>query len=261
MNNRTPLFFVGHGSPMIALEENDLVTQFRAIPDYITKPDGIICISAHWETEGSYVTAMEHPRTIHDFGGFPKELYEIQYPAPGSPGLCNEILQKLPGYTIGKDQRWGLDHGTWSVLRHIYPHADIPIVQLSLDYTKPAQYHYELSRELASFRRSNILIIGSGNMVHNLRMVDWRRMDYANSGYEWAVDAKETMKRLIMENEHLPLIQYDSQNEDFRRSIPTPEHFLPLLYILALQEPDEKAQVFNDLMIGGSVSMLSLKIG
>ncbi|MCB0852256.1 MAG: 4,5-DOPA dioxygenase extradiol, partial [Bacteroidetes bacterium] len=171
--DKMPVLFLGHGSPMNAIEENEFVQGFRKVGKEITKPNAILCISAHWETKGTFVTAMENPRTIHDFGGFPRELFQVQYPAPGNPELAKETQQIVTTTEVGLDSNWGLDHGAWSVIKHMYPNADVPVIQLSLDYRKSPQYHYELARELAALRKKGVLIVGSGNMVHNLRMVAW----------------------------------------------------------------------------------------
>jgi len=260
-STKMPILFLGHGSPMNAIEENEFVVGFRNIGKEIPKPNAIICISAHWETNGTFVTAMEIPKTIHDFGGFPKELYEVQYPAPGSPFLADGIKNSIKKTDVGLDEKWGLDHGCWSVVKHLYPDADIPVVELSLDYNQTAQYHYDLSKELAGFRNKGILIIGSGNIVHNLGMVAWDKLNATEYGYDWAIEANEKMKRFILSNDHKSLINYQTQGKAFKLSIPTPEHYLPLLYILALKEPDEKVHIFNDKAVGGSLTMTSVKIG
>ena len=255
-----PVLFVGHGSPMNAIEENIFVQGWRDIGKTLPEPNAILCISAHWETRGVYVTAMKKPRTIHDFGGFPQELFEVQYPAPGSPELAGETRSSIQKTTIGMDQGWGLDHGAWSILRRMYPAADIPVIQLSLDYSQPARFHYELGKELAPLLKKGILIIGSGNMVHNLRMVAWDRLNEPGFGYNWAIEANEKMKTFILSGDHNALINYRSQGKAFDLSIPTPEHFLPLLYTLGLKEENEKLEFFNDKPVAGSLSMTSLKI-
>jgi 4,5-DOPA dioxygenase extradiol len=257
---KMPVLFLGHGSPMNAIEENDFVTGFRTIGKQIPKPDAIVCISAHWETEGSFVTAMENPRTIHDFGGFPKALYEINYPAPGSPELAKKMKRLIKKADIGLDDTWGLDHGAWTVIKHLYPKADVPVVQLSLDYRKAPLQHYEFAKELAPLRTQGILIIGSGNMVHNLDMVAWDKLNAAGYGYDWALEANEKMKRFILSEDHQSLIDYKAQGKSFVLSIPTPEHFLPLLYVLALKELDDKIDIFNDKAVAGSLTMTSIKI-
>jgi 4,5-DOPA dioxygenase extradiol len=258
---KMPVLFIGHGSPMNAIEENDFVTGWRNIGKTLPKPNAVLCVSAHWETKGTYVTAMSIPPTIHDFGGFPKELFEVQYPAPGSPELANETKNIVKKSDVGLDSRWGLDHGCWSVVKHLYPNADVPVVQLSLDYFQAPQYHYDLSKELASLRKKGVLIIGSGNMVHNLGMVSWEKIEEPGYGYDWAIEANEKMKIFILSNNHKSLINYKQQGKAFNLAIPTPEHFLPLLYSLALKEENEKTEIFNDKPVAGSLSMTSIKIG
>jgi 4,5-DOPA dioxygenase extradiol len=256
-----PVLFLGHGSPMNAIEENEFVTGWRNIGKTIPKPNAILCISAHWETRGTFVTAMEKPGTIHDFGGFPTELYEVQYPAPGSPELAKETKTLIKKAEVGLDDKWGLDHGCWSVVKHLYPDADIPVIQLSLDYLQSPQYHYDLSKELSSLRRKGVLIIGSGNMVHNLGMVSWDKMEEPGYGYDWAIEANEKMKKFILSNDHKSLINYKLQGSAFNLAIPTPEHYLPLLYSLALKEENESIEIFNDKAVAGSLTMTSIKIG
>lgn len=256
---KMPVLFLGHGSPMNAIEENEFVQGFRNIGKEITKPSAILCVSAHWETKGTYVTAMQNPATIHDFGGFPKELFEVQYPAPGSPELAKETQSLITRTEIGLDEKWGLDHGAWSVLKHLYPDADIPIIQLSLDYNQTPQYHYELAQELKSLREKGVLIIGSGNMVHNLRMVEWKKLN-ETYGFDWALEANEKMKQFILNDDHKSLINYSQQGKPFQLSIPTPEHYLPLLYALALKDNKDEISIFNDKPVAGSLTMTSVKI-
>ena len=255
-----PVLFIGHGSPMNAIGENEFVAGWRAVVQTFPKPNAILCISAHWETRGTFVTAMEKPKTIHDFGGFPRELYDMQYPAPGSPELAKEIKRIIRKTEVGLDNKWGLDHGCWSVLKRIYPDADVPVIQLSLDASRPADYHYDLAREFSPLREQGVLIIGSGNMVHNLRLIDWEKMDEPGFGHDWAIEANEKMKKYILTDDHQSLINFRSQGKAFDLAIPTPEHFLPLLYVLALKEEDEKVEFFNDKPIMGSLTMTSLKI-
>ncbi|ODT35275.1 MAG: 4,5-DOPA dioxygenase extradiol [Sphingobacteriales bacterium 41-5] len=257
---KMPVLFLGHGSPMNAIEENEFVQGFRNVAEGIENPKAVLVISAHWETPGTFVTAMEHPKTIHDFGGFPRELFEVQYPAPGSPELAKAAKELVTKTDVGLDHQWGLDHGAWSVIRHMYPNADVPVVQMSIDYTKPASYHYELAKELAALRKKGVLIVGSGNMVHNLRMVDWRRLDEVDYGYDWAIEAKAKMNESILNHDHQTLIDFDKQGTAFKLSVPTPEHYLPLLYALALQDKNEQATLFNDKAVAGSLTMTSVKI-
>lgn len=254
-----PLLFLGHGSPMNAIEENEFVKGFRDTGKNITTPKAIICVSAHWETAGTFITAMEHPQTIHDFGGFPKALYEVQYPAPGNPALAAETKELVKKTELGLDQKWGLDHGCWSVVKHLYPDANIPVLQLSIDYRQTPQYHYELAKELASLRKKGVLIIGSGNLVHNLRMVAWDKLNETYA-YDWAAEASAKMKQYIMDGDHQQLINFRAQGKAFDLAIPTPEHYLPLLYILGLKEADETISFFNDKPVAGSLTMTSIKI-
>jgi 4,5-DOPA dioxygenase extradiol len=256
-----PVLFIGHGSPMNAIDENEFVSGWRAIGKTLPKPNAILCVSAHWETRGTYVTAMNKPPTIHDFGGFPKELFAVEYPAPGSPELASETKNIIRKSEVGLDARWGLDHGCWSVVKHLYPDADVPVIQLSLDYFQPPQHHYDLAKDLSSLRSKGVLIIGSGNMVHNLGMLSWEKMEEPGYGYDWAIEANEKMKKFILSNDHKPLIDYKLQGKAFNLAIPTPDHFLPLLYSLALKEENENTEVFNDKAVAGSLTMTSIKIG
>lgn len=256
---RMPVLFIGHGSPMNAIEENEFVSGWYNIAKGLPKPAAILCISAHWETRGTFVTAMEKPVTIHDFGGFPQELFDVKYPAPGSPELAMKVKAIVLKTTVEPDKKWGLDHGAWSVIKRFYPKANVPVIQMSLDYYKTPQQHYELAQELASLRRKGVLIIGSGNIVHNLRRVAWDKFN-ERYGYDWAREANEKMKQFILDGNHQELINYQSQGTAFRLAIPTPEHFLPLLYALALKEKDEQITLFNDDYMAGSLSMTSLKI-
>jgi 4,5-DOPA dioxygenase extradiol len=260
ITEKMPVLFLGHGSPMNAIEENEFVRGFRLISKNIVRPKAILCVSAHWETRGTFVTAMNNPRTIHDFGGFPQALFDVQYPAPGSPKLAEETKSIIKKTKVGLDDTWGLDHGAWSVIKHMYPLADIPVIQLSLDYTQTPQYHYDLARELSVLRSKGILIIGSGNMVHNLRMVAWDKLNAGEYGFDWALEARDKMKKNILSGDHKPLINFRSQGKSFDLAIPTPEHYLPLLYALALKEEHEQVTLFNDKAIAGSLTMTSVKI-
>ncbi|MFD2203873.1 4,5-DOPA dioxygenase extradiol [Shivajiella indica] len=257
---KMPVLFLGHGSPMNAIEENEFVTGFRNVAKDIPKPNAILCVSAHWETKGTFVTAMENPPTIHDFGGFPKELFAVQYPAPGSPDLARETKSLITKTEVGLDDKWGLDHGAWSVIKHLYPQADIPVIQMSIDYRQTPQFHYELAKEIKSLREKGVLVIGSGNMVHNLSMVEWRRLN-ENFGFDWAMEANEKMKSYILNGNHQELVNFRSQGKAFDLAIPTPEHYLPLLYSLALKEGSEQVQLFNDKPVAGSLTMTSVRIG
>jgi 4,5-DOPA dioxygenase extradiol len=257
---KMPVLFLGHGSPMNAIEENQFVTGFRDIVKTLPTPKAIICISAHWYTNGTKVTAMEMPRTIHDFYGFPKELYEIHYPAKGSPVLAKETKEILHPTKVELDTQWGLDHGTWSVIKHLYPKANIPIIQLSIDYTKPAQYHYELAQKLITFRNKGILIIGSGNIVHNLGLIDFPNYAKDNYGFDWAIEAREFINKHILDGNYTPLINYKKQSKALQLAIPSPDHYLPFIYTLGMQLKNEKITLFNDKLVAGSLSMTSLKI-
>lgn len=255
---KLPVYFVGHGSPMNAIGENDLTKGWAASVASLPKPEKILSISAHWFTRGQYVTAMDHPKTIHDFYGFPQELFDVQYPSPGSPELAKEIsLQKYSEEPTGLDYNWGLDHGTWSVLRHMYPKADIPVVQLSIDATKPPIWHYEFAKNLSKLREKGVLVMGSGDLVHNLRLYDWRN---ENQVPDWALEANETFKSLIQKRDAASLADYQNLGTAAQMAIPTPEHYLPMLYALALAEKDEEISFFNDI-IQSSVSLTSMKIG
>lgn len=257
---RMPVLFLGHGSPMNAIAENEFVRGFRKVGKEIQQPSAVLCISAHWETQGTYVTAMQQPRTIHDFGGFPKALFDVQYPAPGSPELAKATKNLVKKTEVGLDEKWGLDHGAWSVIKHLYPDANVPVIQMSLDYRQTAQWHYDLAKELAALRRKGVLIVGSGNMVHNLGMVEWNRLNDI-FGYDWAIEANEKMKSSIRSGDHAPLVNFRAQGKAFDLAIPTPEHYLPLLYTLALQEKDEEVSLFNDRAVAGSLTMTSVKVG
>jgi len=256
---RMPVLFVGHGSPMNAIEENEFVSGWRTVAKSIPKPNAVLCVSAHWETRGTLVTAMAKPATIHDFGGFPQALFDVQYPAPGSPELASGVREIVQKTTVEPDERWGLDHGAWSVLNRFYPEADVPVIEMSLDYYKTPEQHYELAKELTSLRRKGVLILGSGNLVHNLRRVAWDKFN-EQFGFDWALEANEKMKQFILDGNHKDLIRISTQGSAFRMAVPTPEHFLPLLYALALQEKDEQIELFNDDYVAGSLSMTSVKI-
>lgn len=256
-----PVLFLGHGSPMNAIETNEFSKQWQTLGKTLPKPNAILCISAHWETRGTFLTAMEKPQTIHDFGGFPQALFDVQYPAPGNPLLAEETKKIITKTEVGLDHKWGLDHGCWSVVKHLYPNADVPVIQMSLDYLQTPQYHYELAKELAALRKKGVLIIGSGNIVHNLGMIDWSKVTAPEYGYDWAIEANNKMKEFIKSKDHQQLINYRSQGKAFDLAIPSPDHYLPLLYTLALQEENEEAIVFNDKPVMGSLTMTSLKIG
>jgi len=254
-----PVLFIGHGSPMNGIEDNEFSEKWAEIGRTIAVPKAVLVVSAHWFTRGTAVTAMNFPKTIHDFGGFPKALFDAEYPAPGSPELAAETSSLISSTTVELDHDWGLDHGAWTVLTHMFPKANIPVLQLSMDYTKNPVAHYELARELYQLRRKGVLIMGSGNMVHNLRMLSWEMMD--GGGYVWALDINNQFKSLIMNNDHAPLINYSQLGKAAMLAIPTPEHYLPLLYTLGLKNEREEITLFNDKAVGGSLTMTSVRIG
>lgn len=260
-SERMPLLFLGHGSPMNAIEENEFVAGFRNVAKTLPKPTAIICISAHWFTNGTKVTAMEMPQTIHDFGGFPKPLYEVQYPAKGNPELAEATKLLLEPTLVELDEKWGLDHGAWSVLRHLYPNADIPVIQLSIDYTKPAQYHFDLALKLTKLREKGVLIIGSGNIVHNLRLVDFQNFHKDDYGYDWAIEARSVLNNYLLNGDFQSLIDYEKQSSAIKLAVPSPDHYLPLIYTLGLKQKNEELSLFNDKLLAGSLSMTSVKIG
>ncbi len=255
-SKKLPAIFVGHGSPMNAIENNEYSQNWRAIGDDLPPPKAVLVISAHWQTQGTKITAMPKPRTIHDFYGFPKELFDQQYPAPGSPQLAEEIMNSPGDYTILEDHRWGLDHGSWSVLLQMFPRADIPVLQLSLDVNLSPLQHFELAGELDSFREKGVLIIGSGNVVHNLGMAQWGQRE----PFDWAKEFDEKVKSLIDHRAFRSLIDYPRLGEAARLSVPTNEHYLPMIYILALTHNDEDLVYFNDRLDMGSISMRSFII-
>lgn len=258
--DKMPVLFLGHGSPMNAIEENQFVAGFRNMAKTLPQPNAILCISAHWFTKGTKVTAMEIPRTIHDFGGFPKELFAVEYPAKGNPELAVETSQLLLPTEVELDEHWGLDHGAWSVIKHLYPEANVPVIQLSIDYSKSPQYHFELAQKLSALRHKGILIIGSGNIVHNLRLVDFYNMNVDNYGFDWAIEAREKVNSYLLDGNFQALIDYEKQGQALQLAIPTPEHYLPLIYTLGLKEKEEELSLFNDKLLGGSLSMTSVKI-
>jgi 4,5-DOPA dioxygenase extradiol len=254
---RMPVLFVGHGNPMNAIEENPFAKAWREEAAKIPRPKAILSISAHWETDGTRVTAMKSPRTIHDFYGFPDELYQVHYPAPGAPELANRVLELIGTDEVKTDETWGLDHGTWSVLRRMYPEADIPVIQLSLDRKKTPQAHVEMAKLLQPLRDEGVLVFGSGNIVHNLSLIRWRD----DTPYPWAVDFNALATGLILGGELDRLTDYLSLGEAARLSIPTNEHYLPLLYSLSLRTPEDPISFFADQVVLGSISMQSVRIG
>lgn len=256
-----PVLFIGHGSPMNAIEDNEFSKTWKNIASELPKPKAILMISAHWETKGTLVTAMEKPSTIHDFGGFPQALFDVQYPAPGSVWLAEETKKTIQSTQVGFDYSWGFDHGNWSILKNIYPDASIPIIQLSLDYMQGPEYHFNLAKELQSLRKKGVLIIGSGNMVHNFQYLQIKGDFNQHFGHDWAIEANETFKKLITEQDYKSLINYRNYNKSLQLSAPTPEHYLPLLYSIALRNENEPISFFNDALLAGSFSMTSVKIG
>lgn len=260
-NAKMPVLFIGHGSPMNGIEDNAFSKTWAKLGAEIPKPKAVLVVSAHWLTNGTHITAMEAPKTIHDFGGFPQALFEVQYPAPGSRELAVETSKLITSTSVGLDHDWGLDHGTWTVVRHMYPNADIPVLQLSIDYSKPPQYHYDLAKELSSLRKKGVLIIGSGNMVHNLRMVAWDKLNEPEYGYDWALEINQVFKDKIVKGDVQSLIQYERLGSAAKLAIPTPDHYYPLLYTLGLQDKTDAIQFFNDKAVGGSLTMTSVRIG
>lgn len=256
-----PVLFIGHGSPMNGIEDTEFSRKWSQLGKEIPTPKAVLVVSAHWLSKGTRITAMDFPKTIHDFGGFPKELFAVQYPAPGSPSIAKETASLIKSTQVVEDHDWGLDHGAWTVIRHMYPKANVPVLQLSIDYTKGAQYHYDLAKELYALRKKGVLIVGSGNMVHNLGMVAWDRLNDAEYGYDWAKQINSTFKDLISKGHHDKLIKYESLGKEALLAIPTPEHYWPLLYTLALQGKKDDISFFNDKAVGGSLTMTSVKIG
>ncbi|RZJ72648.1 MAG: 4,5-DOPA dioxygenase extradiol [Flavobacterium sp.] len=260
-DEKQPVLFIGHGSPMNGIEDNQFSQTWAKMGRQIPKPKAVLVISAHWLTRGTLITAMEAPKTIHDFGGFPQALFDVQYPAKGNPELAAETISLIKSTDVVADHDWGLDHGTWTVVRHMYPDADIPVLQLSIDYGKPPEYHYNLAKEIASLRKKGVLIIGSGNMVHNLRMVDWQKLQEPEYGFDWAIEMNELFKDKIADGDHKSLINYESLHKAALLAVPTPDHYYPMLYSLGLQESSDDVTFFNDKLVGGSLNMTSVKIG
>jgi len=251
-----PALFVGHGNPMNAIEDNAFSRAWADIGAQVPTPKAILCVSAHWETRGTQVTAMAHPRTIHDFGGFPPELFAVEYPAPGSPELAALTQEALAPTEIGLDESWGLDHGSWSVLCRMFPEATVPIVQLSLDRTQPPAFHYALGQALRSLRQRGVLVVGSGNIVHNLRRARWEDV-----AADWALEFDALAKERILAGDHKSLIHYEALGTTAQLSIPTNEHYLPLLYLLGLQGKEESVRFFAEHVTLNSISMRSILIG
>lgn len=258
-SERMPVLFLGHGSPMNAIEDNQFVREFQSISKTLPIPKAILCISAHWYTKGTKVMSSSLPRTIHDFVGFPEKLFQVQYPAIGEPKLAREVNELLQSQHSMLSEDWGLDHGAWSVLIHLFPHADIPVVQLSIDYTKPASYHFELAGLLKNLRKKGVLILGSGNIVHNLGMIDWQNYEKDNHGFDWAQEVREKTNHAILNRDFKFLVDYAKNGHAFLNAIPTPDHYLPLIYAAALADKSDRIELFNDKLLAGSLSMTSVK--
>lgn len=256
-----PTLFVGHGSPMNAIEQNEFSDKWKKITSDFETPKAIICISAHWLTRGTFVTAMEMPKTIHDFGGFPKALFDVQYPAPGSLDVAHWTKESIKSANVLEDNEWGLDHGTWSVLRNMYPEATIPVIQLSIDYTKPLSYHFQLAQELKALRKKGVLIIGSGNMVHNLGMVAWDKINSPGFGFDWTLEIDTVFKQKIESRDYQSLINWSSLHNQISLAIPTLDHYIPLIYSVGLSDKQDEISFFNDKAIAGSLTMTSVQFG
>jgi 4,5-DOPA dioxygenase extradiol len=256
---RMPAIFFGHGNPMNALLSNSYTEGWRRIGLETPKPKAVLSISAHWYVAETGVTISTAPRTIHDFGGFPRELFQVQYPAPGDPLLAHRVQKLLAPLEVKLDDSWGLDHGTWSVLKHVYPDADVPVVQLSIDERQPAAFHFEVGKRLAPLRDEGILIVGSGNLVHNLHTYAWGR--HMPDPYDWATRFETAARQMMIAGEYKPLIDYEALGRDAMLSIPTPDHYLPLLYVVAARQQRERIGFPVEGIDGGSISMLSVQIG
>lgn len=260
-DTQQPVLFIGHGSPMNGIEDNAFSQTWKKLGRDIPKPKAVIVVSAHWLTSGTHITAMDHPKTIHDFGGFPQALFDVQYPANGSLELAKATASMVQSTNVGLDYDWGLDHGTWTVVRHMYPDADIPVLQLSIDYNKSAQYHFELASQLKALRKKGVLVIGSGNMVHNLRMVAWDKLTEDNYGFDWAIEMNAIFKEKIAARDFKSLVDYEKLGSAAKLAIPTPDHYYPLIYTLGLQDNRDDIAFFNDTLVGGSLNMTSVKFG
>jgi 4,5-DOPA dioxygenase extradiol len=252
--------FFGHGNPMNALNRNQYTEAWARIGTSLPRPKAILCISAHWYIQDAAVTVSTTPRTIHDFGGFPRELYDVQYPAPGDPELAARVQNLLAPLPVRSDERWGIDHGTWSVLCHVYPQADVPVVQLSIDENQPASFHYEIGQRLAPLREEGILIVGSGNLVHNLHTYAWG--EHAVDPYEWAVSFEQRVREFLLSGETKPLIRYeDKLGREAMLAVPTPDHYLPLLYVIGTRTQSDLISFPVEGVDGGSISMLAVRLG
>ena len=256
-----PTLFIGHGSPMNAIEQNEFSNKWGEIAQNFDVPKAIICISAHWLTRGTFVTAMEQPKTIHDFGGFPQALFDVQYPAPGSVDVAYWTQEVIHNAHVKDDHEWGLDHGTWSVLKNMYPDASIPVIQLSIDYVKPLSYHFQLAQELKVLRKKGVLIIGSGNMVHNLGMVAWDKINSPGFGFDWALEIDSIFKQKIENRDYQSLVNWTSLHKQISLAVPTLDHYIPLIYSVGLSEKEDEISFFNDKAVAGSLTMTSVQFG
>jgi len=259
MSELMPVIFFGHGNPMNALSRNSYTEGWASIGKSIPRPRAVLAVSAHWYIPACAVTANLVPRTIHDFGGFPRELYEVKYPAPGSPELARRVKDLLSPLAVGLDETWGLDHGTWAVLIHVFPKAGIPVVQLSIDETKPPMFHYQMGKRLAALREEGVLVIGSGNIVHNLHTYAWG--DHGVQTFDWAVRFEQQVREFIVKDDDAQVIAYENLGRDAMLSVPTPDHYLPLLYVLGLRKENEQISFPIQGVDGGSVSMLTVQLG
>ena len=265
MTNPMPAIFFGHGNPMNAVLRNAYTDGWADIGDSLPRPKAVLCVSAHWYLPGTAVTAMSAPRTIHDFGGFPRELYQVEYPAPGSPELARRVRELLaaktgePTIAVDLDQSWGLDHGTWSVLSHVFPQADIPVVQLRIDETQAPEFHYKVGKRLRALRDEGVLVIGSGNIIHNLHTYAWGKHEV--EPFDWAVRFEKLARELLLKGDDAPLVEYEHLGRDALLAAPTPDHYLPLLYVMGLRREDDRVSFPVEGFDGGSISMLTVQIG
>jgi len=259
MTKPMPAIFFGHGNPMNALSKNTYTDGWNAIGRQLPRPKAILAVSAHWYIPATAVTAVSRPRTIHDFGGFPRELYEVEYPAPGDPSLAKRVQELLAPISTALDEHWGLDHGTWSVLCHVFPDANIPVVQLSIDETRSPEFHYQIGKRLAPLRDEGVLVMGSGNIVHNLHAYAWGT--HGVEPFDWALRFEKQARELLLKGDDASLVAYDTLGRDAALSVPTPEHYLPLLYVIALRREGEPVSFPVEGVDGGSVSMLTIQIG
>jgi 4,5-DOPA dioxygenase extradiol len=255
---RMPVLFIGHGNPMNALYDNPFTKSLNKLGKEIPKPKAILVVSAHWLTRGTYVLNSPMPKTIYDFGGFPDELYKVKYDAPGAPELAKETKEYIHTTDVQLDTEWGLDHGAWTILKHLYPAADIPVFELSIDYNKPAQYHYELAGQLSKLRSKGVLIIGSGNIVHNLRRISW---EDPTAKFDWSIEFDEKVKNYVNQHQHQELIAYEKMGSAAALAVPTNDHYLPMIYTIALQEKNEPIVHTYESIEMGSISMRCFKIG